>query len=80
MNDEKILNISGYRFVALSDLSELQAQIKNKLLDIGVMGNIMLATEGINVGIAGIPTQIYEAKEFLDTIDSFRGLWLKESW
>ena len=53
MNDEKILNISGYRFVALSDLSELQAQIKNKLLDIGVMGNIMLATEGINVGIAG---------------------------
>jgi|GEM_PF-3613657 len=61
MNDEKILNISGYRFVALSGLSELQAQIKNKLLDIGVMGNIMLATEGINVGIAEESTSVLQA-------------------
>ena len=68
MSDKNILNISGYRFVALSGLSELQTQIKNKLLDIGVMGNIMLATEGINVGIAGTPSQVYNAKEFLSLI------------
>lgn len=80
MSDKNILNISGYRFVALSDLSELQTQIKDKFLDIGVMGNIMLATEGINVGIAGTPSQVYDAKEFLETIDSFKGIWLKESW
>ena len=80
MSTQNILNLSGYRFVALTDLAELQAQLKNKLIDIGVMGNIMLASEGINVGIAGTQTQVNNAKTYLESIDEFNGIWLKESW
>jgi len=79
MNSRNIVNLSGYRFVFLDDLDSLQHNLKTTLAEIGTLGNIMLANEGINIAIAGTQTQISATRNFLDTDPRFHGIWLKES-
>ncbi len=74
------MNLSGYRFVSLPDTVEVQHAFKDSLSTIGVMGNIMLASEGINIAIAGTIEQTKSVKAFLDTDKRFAGIWLKETW
>ncbi|MFT5047347.1 MAG: putative sulfurtransferase, partial [Porticoccaceae bacterium] len=51
MQDTPIINISGYRFVHLNDLPDLQARLKSSLAEFDMQGSIMLASEGINVSL-----------------------------
>lgn len=79
MQDTSIINISGYRFVHLDDLLNLQARLKSALAEFGMQGSIMLASEGINVSLAGTATAVKETREYLDQDERLVNLWLKET-
>lgn len=79
MSDNIIINLSGYRFVALADPHALQGRIKPALENIGVKGAVLLASEGINVNLAGTRQQADSAIACLDSSPEFEGLWLKQS-
>jgi len=74
------VNVSGYRFVHLSDPYSVQADMREGLAAAGVLGTVLLAEEGINVALAGTAEQIKSAKAWFDTRPEFNDLWLKESF
>jgi len=74
-----IVNLSGYRFVALDDLPTLQSRLTQQLTAAGVVGTLLLAEEGINVALAGSRKETDTARAVLDEDARVRGLWLKES-
>lgn len=73
------INLSGYRFIQLDYLPVLQADLQQALAEIGVLGTILLADEGINVALAGTREQCEAARAVFEADERFRGLWLKES-
>lgn len=80
MSDSPIVNLSGYRFVHLDDLPTIQAGMKEAFSEIGMQGSVMLASEGINVSIAGTREQVTAARQWFDKDARFADLWLKESY
>lgn len=50
---KNILNIAGYKFVELDRLRTLQYRLKNLCLQLKLKGTVLLATEGINIMLAG---------------------------
>ena len=50
---ESILNISAYRFVALSGTAQWRESIRSQALAHGLKGTVLLADEGINLVVAG---------------------------
>lgn len=74
------VNISGYRFVHIDDLPTLQADMRSAFNDIGVKGTVLIATEGINAAMAGTAEQIQRVRQWFDTDNRFKDLWLKESY
>ena len=80
MSDSPIVNLSGYRFVHLDDLPTIQADMKEAFSEIGMQGSVMLASEGINVSIAGTREQVTAARQWFDKDARFANLWLKESY
>jgi len=79
-NAMKFLNVSGYRFITLDSLPELQVEMLAALKEAGVMGTILIAEEGINVALSAPAEAIAEAKRWFEADERFAGLWLKESW
>jgi len=75
----RTVNVSGYRFVPLSDLPVLQADLDAGLRRCGVLGTVLLAEEGINVALAGGDDAIAQAIEVLERDPRLAGLWLKRS-
>lgn len=55
-----------YRFVEITDLPALQAETKALCLKNDVCGTILMAPEGINGTIAGMPEQLDQIIDFLD--------------
>lgn len=55
---KNILNIAGYKFIALDRLSTLREQLKQLCQSNGLKGTILLGTEGINLMLAGNENQI----------------------
>jgi len=79
MTDSSIINLSGYRFVHLADLPQIQSDMKAALADIGVKGSVMLASEGINVSLAGTAQQVCKVRSYFNNDQRFENIWLKES-
>lgn len=77
---EQTVNISGYRFVHLDNLPDLQADMRTAFNDIGVKGTILIAEEGINAALAGTAIQIQRVKQWFEADQRFADLWLKESF
>lgn len=75
----RYINLSGYRFVRLEHLPVLQADMHAALAEIGVLGTILLADEGINVALTGTVEQTIAAREYFNADERFADLWLKES-
>ena len=80
MSVASIVNLSGYRFIHLENLPELQATMKESLAAIGIKGSVMLASEGINLSLAGTEEQVNELRAYLDADQRFAHLWLKQSF
>lgn len=80
MSRNAIVNISGYRFVSLENLRLLQIRLKDALSLIGVRGSVVLATEGINLTLAGTHSQIEAAISFFNTQQHLADIWYKYSF
>ena len=50
--------ITFYKFTALADCWTMKDQIKSRAKELGVMGTLLLAEEGINSTVAGTPESI----------------------
>jgi len=48
-----VLNLAGYKFVALDALDELQATLRQHCNELQLKGTILLSFEGINIVLAG---------------------------
>ncbi len=76
----EFLTIAFYKFVELQDYAELKAPLLACCQDNDVQGTILLATEGINGAIAGLPHNIHAVLDFLRSDPRFADLAPKESW
>ena len=77
---DNILNISSYRFVALPDAADLRLPLLEAAQARGLRGTILLATEGINLFLAGAAEDV---RGFLDQLRQdprLADLEAKESW
>jgi len=74
-----VVNISCYKFVTLNDRESLKADLSARLGELGVLGTILLAPEGINVFLAGPRVAIDAAVACLRDDPRFADLSPKES-
>lgn len=74
-----IINIAAYKFVALDDLTTLRETLKADCLALNLRGTILIASEGINMFLAGERADIEQF--FAQLIDDarFADLGAKES-
>jgi predicted sulfurtransferase len=63
----KVVTIAMYQFVRLSGLPELREKLKQKCLECGFKGTILIAPEGINCFLFGTVESIAEFKEYIKT-------------
>lgn len=75
-----ILNISAYRFVALDDPQALRATLARDCAASGLLGTILLASEGINLFLAGPADAVRAFLRELRADARFAGIEAKESW
>ena len=74
-----VVNISCYKFVTLEDREALKADLSTRLGELGLLGTILLAPEGINVFLAGSRAAIDAAVAHLRADARFADLVPKES-
>jgi len=75
-----ILNIAGYQFIALSDLSERRSALLEKTNSLQLKGTILLSSEGINLSLAGLPENIATFIHFLQSEKIFAEMTFRESY
>ncbi len=76
----QILNVSAYKFVELDDCDPLRERLLTGAAAAGLKGTILLATEGINLFLAGAEAAL---RGFLDDVQCdtrLAGLPVKWSW
>jgi UPF0176 protein len=78
--DDRILNVSTYRFVPLDDLDALRERLHADATARGLLGTVLLAPEGINLFLAGAPDALRGWLATLREDPRFAGLDAKESW
>jgi UPF0176 protein len=76
----KILNISSYKFVPLPDAEELRISLLELCLSHELKGTILLASEGINLFLAGPAEAVRGFVSELHTDPRFSDIKPKESW
>lgn len=75
-----ILNISAYRFVALTDTQALRESIRSQAAGFSLKGTVLLAEEGINLFLAGPADAVRAFVAWLRRDARFAPLEPKESW
>ena len=75
-----IVNIAGYRFVALPDRDELRQPFRDICESLGLAGTVLLSHEGINFFLAGSQSAIDSYLEFLEQDQRLAGIPLKVSY
>ena len=76
----KILNISSYKFVPLPDAEELRPLLLQRCVGRNLKGTILLASEGINLFLAGPAEAVRDFVSELHTDSRFSDIEPKESW
>ncbi len=71
--------VTFYRFVPLPDCSELLTLLRQRGEDAGLLGTVILASEGINATVAGPPAAVDGWLEKLADDPRFTGLALRTS-
>lgn len=71
---------SFYKFIPLDDYEQLREPMLVKMREIGIMGTIILAAEGINGGFAGSREQMDEFYQFMRQDARFGDLNFKETY
>ncbi len=73
-------NIAAYKFTALSELVSWRVQLKEKCLEEGLKGTILLTPEGINLFLAGSKTAVENILSMIRSIPGLCDLQPKTSW
>ena len=69
----KYLTAALYKFVSLPDFKTLQTPLLDCCNNNQIKGTLLLAEEGINGTVAGLPDQIYAVLDFLRNNEIFKG-------
>lgn len=80
VNVGKVLNIAAYKFVPLDNLEDRRTQLKAYCVELGLLGTILLSPEGINMFVAGEPTQVEQLLAHLRGQEEFTDLEAKRSY
>ncbi|MDQ8038971.1 MAG: rhodanese-like domain-containing protein [Rickettsiella sp.] len=77
-----ISNISGYRFIQLSNsfLTELQIQLLKETQRLDLKGTVLLSKEGVNLFLSGQGRAIACFQDFLHSYPCFKSLVFKTSF
>ena len=75
----EIINISGYKFIELSDLPTLKTYLLTHCVDLGGRRIILNSPEGINIVMAGTRSAINDFTSFLHQDTRFADITFKES-
>ena len=76
----KILNIAGYKFILLTELSTLRLALLSTSDALGLKGTILLSQEGINLTLAGPIGQVELFKSHLKEDERFADMSFRESF
>jgi UPF0176 protein len=74
-----ILNIAAYKFVALDDAEALRSKVHAQAEQRGLLGTVLLATEGINLVLAGDSSFVRDFVAWLRGDIRFAAIDVKES-
>ncbi|MET0447273.1 MAG: sulfurtransferase [Aeromicrobium sp.] len=75
-----VLNVSAYLFTRIDDPAALRSALRERAVAARLKGTILLATEGINLFLAGEPDAVRGFVQDLRTDARFADLPTKESW
>jgi len=75
-----IENIAGYKFIPLNDLDALRQDLMHCCSENNLKGTILLSNEGINIFLAGTPTEIATFKKHLAADDRFADISFRISY
>lgn len=76
----QILNIAGYKFIALSNLEAVQAVLLAKCEELSLKGTILLSEEGVNITLSGSPHSIQSFQAYLNETTSFANMRFHETY
>lgn len=76
----QIQNIAGYKFISITELSELRLQLQTKCDELALKGTILLSSEGMNLNLAGTMANIALFKEYLKQEPLFVDMTYRESY
>jgi len=77
MENKKVVNIAGYRFIDLQDRDQLREPFLKRCEELHLKGTILLSPNGINFSLSGSQESVDEYLEFLESDDRFVGIPLK---
>lgn len=77
---DTVLNISAYRFTTIADPAALRLHVLARAREHQLLGTILLATEGINLFLAGRADALRGFMHELAALPGLQGLQGKESW
>lgn len=80
MTEKSIVVCAFYHFVTLDDYVQLREPLQAVLTEHNVCGTLLLAREGINGTIAGTPSDVAAALDFLRVDPRFSEIRVKESF
>ncbi len=76
----QILNIAGYKFITLDNLSELRTSLLSQCEELMLKGTLLLSPEGINITLSGNLTDVNAFKAQLTAYSSFSDMTFRESF
>ncbi len=76
----QILNIAGYKFITLTELPTLRAELMAQAKLQQLKGTILLSPEGINLTLAGTAEQITGLVHYLQQDPRFTDMTFRESY
>ncbi len=77
MENKKVVNIAGYRFVDLQDRDQLREPFLKRCEGLHLKGTILLSPNGINFSLSGSQESVDGYLEFLESDERFAGIPLK---
>ena len=75
---KKYIITSFYKFVPLDDFEEMKPSLLQAMKDNHILGTIILASEGINGGFAGLPEDVAQFYQYIKSEPRFSDIWFKE--
>ena len=80
MDTLKISNITGYKFIPITDRKSLQGKIQKHSNKLGLKGTVLISEEGLNFSIAGEHKAIQDFVKFLRSDKRFSDIDIKTTY